>query len=169
VETCSDHVECDLRGTIRYGLYFVHRRLCEEAPTQRACARRYVDDARVGRLAEQRDQGFGKQIGTCRIDVEGVLQPFALRTSCHEGNRGIIDKDVEFSERFRNMRSGAGDMIIGLDVKRKKLNASWKFARLKVLESGVASFGRSGGQVNMVSSSRKELARDFEANAAVSC
>jgi hypothetical protein len=67
------------------------------------------------------------------------------------------------------MRSGAGDMIIGLDVKRQKLNASWKFARLKVLESGVASFGRSGGQVNMVSASRKELARDFEANAAVSC
>jgi hypothetical protein len=39
------------------------------------------------------------------------------------------------------MRCGTGNVIIGLDVERKKFDASWKFARLKVLESGVASFG----------------------------
>jgi hypothetical protein len=51
----------------------------------------------------------------------------------------------------------------------KKFDAPWKLARLKVLESGVASFGRPGAQVNMVSASCQQLTGDLKTDAAVCC
>jgi hypothetical protein len=71
--------------------------------------------------------------------------------------------------RLGDMRCGIGDVIIGLDIEMKKFDAPWKLARLKVLESGIASFGRPGAQVNMVSASCQQLTGDLKTDAAVCC